>query len=156
MDKPGADREDVSTMRSMVSRLLKASAKTVIAYVVFILISAFMAPLESIYSYQAAFTIFFALYIAFIFLIELTKGTVYQHLFSITNSLILVAYFAYILNTSLIAFSIEQVSLLVDLRFFCYVLILGGILGFAKSLLQLLSWVNDREERWLSLQIKSL
>jgi hypothetical protein len=156
MDKLGADKEEAITVRSMIPRLLKASVKTIIAYLFFMLISQLMAPLEGIYSYQATFTIFFALYLAFIFLIELTKGTVYQHLFSITNSLIFVAYFAYILNTSIITFSIEQVSLLVDLRFFFYIFVLGGILGFAKSILQFLSWVNDREERWLILQTKSL
>jgi hypothetical protein len=151
-----AEKENVLTVRSMVPRLLKASAKTAIAYIVFNVLSTLIASVQSIYSYQSIFTAFFAVYLFFIFVIEITRGTIYQHVFCIANSLMVVVYFSYLLNTSVINFAVEQVTLMIDLRFFFYVLLLGGVVGFAKSVLQLLSWINEREEHWLSCQVKSL
>jgi hypothetical protein len=156
MDRFEPERETFFTVRSMVPRFLKAFAKTAIAYVAFIVLSTAMAPVQSIYSYQSIFTAFFAVYLFFIFVIEITRGTIYQHVFCIANSLIVVVYSSYLLNTSVINFAVEQVTLMIDLRFFFYVLLLGGVVGFAKSVLQLLSWINEREEHWLSCQVKSL
>jgi hypothetical protein len=140
----------------MVPRVLKAVAKTAIAYIGFMVFSMIMAPVQGVYGFQSIFMALFVVYLFFIFAIEITKGTVYQHVFSIASSLSVVVYFAYILSTSVINFSVEQVSLMVDLRFFFYVLMLGAVLGFAKSILQLLHWISEKEERWLSLQTKSL
>lgn len=156
MDKLETERESLFTVRSMVPRILKALAKMAVSCIVFFVISMVMAPVQSIFSFQSVFMAFFAVQLLFIFLIEITKGTVYQHIFGLASSMIVVAYLAYILNVSVISFSVEQVSFMVDLRFFFYVLILGGVLGFAKSVLQLLNWINEREEHWLSLQIRSL
>jgi hypothetical protein len=156
MDRFDSKKESLLTVRSMVPRFLKAFAKTAIAYIVFIVLSTAMAPVQSIYSYQSLFTAFFAVYLFFIFVIEITRGTIYQHVFCIANSLMVVVYFSYLLSTSVINFAVEQVTLMIDLRFFFYVLLLGGVVGFAKSVLQLLSWINEREEHWLNCQIKSL
>jgi hypothetical protein len=156
MDRFDSKKESLLTVRSMVPRFLKAFAKTAIAYIVFIVLSTAMAPVQSIYSYQSLFTAFFAVYLFFIFVIEITRGTIYQHVFCIANSLMVVVYFSYLLSTSVINFAVEQVTLMIDLRFFFYVLLLGGLVGFAKSVLQLLSWINEREEHWLNCQIKSL
>jgi hypothetical protein len=156
MDRFEVDKESLLTVRGMVPRLLKAFAKTAIAYSVFFVLSTAMAPIQSIYSYQSLFTVFFVVYLFFIFVIEITRGTIYQHVFCIANSLVIVVYFSYLLSTSVINFTVEQITLMVDLRFFFYVLVLGGVVGFAKSILQLISWINEREERWLSCQVKSL
>lgn len=155
MDRLEAEQEKLLTVRRMVPRFLKAIVKTAIAYIGFMVFSMIMAPVQGVYGFQSVFTAFFAAYLFFIFIIEITRGTIYQHVFGIASSLTVVVYFVYMLNSSVISFSVEQVSLMVDLRFFFYVLILGGVLGFAKSILQLLNWVNEREEYWLSLQVKS-
>ncbi|MCW3982324.1 MAG: hypothetical protein NWE81_04355 [Candidatus Bathyarchaeota archaeon] len=156
MDRFKSENAPLLTVRSMGPRFLTALAKTAIVYIVFAVLSTAMAPVQSIYSYQSIFTAFFAAYLFFIFVIEITRGTIYQHVFCIANSLIVVVYFSYLLNTSVINFAVEQVTLMIDLRFFFYVLLLGGVVGFAKSVLQLLSWINEREEHWLSCQVKSL
>ena len=143
-------------MRILIPRIFKAMFKTAIVYVFYVIFSAFTMPFEGFYSYQFLFTGFVAVYIAFIFIIELTRGTVFQHIFSIANALIIVLYFAYILDTGVIHFTIEQFSLMIDLRFFLAIFVLGSILGFAKSMLKFLSWVNEKEEKWLNSQIKSL
>ena len=156
MDKVAEEKQDSSIIRIMMPRLFKAIVKTAIFYIIFAMLSSFMIPFEGFYSYQLVFTAFFALYLFFVFIIELTKGTVFQHVFSIANSLVMVLYFSYILNTGVINFTVEQINLMIDLRFFLALFVLGGILGFAKSMLQLLNWMNEREEQWLRYQIKSL
>lgn len=144
------------TLKTIIPRFIKALAKAGFVYILFALLSSIMVPFESIYSYQSSFTVLFALYLFFIFVIELTKGTIFQHLFSIANSLMIVFYFIHILNTGVINFSIEEINLVIDLRFFLSLFVLGGVLGFAKNMLRLLNWMNEREEQWLKYQIKSL
>ncbi len=137
------------TARSVMSRFLKASAKTGLVYVVFHLLTWLMLPLESFYTYPTSLSGFFAVFLAFIFIIELTKGTIYQHIFSVANALFVVFYFTYVLSVGTINFSVEQMVMTIDLSFFVAVLVLGGVIGFAKSLLQLLGWMNEREEQGL-------
>jgi len=156
MDKVGKAQEDRFTIRILIPRFFKALFKTAVVYILFLIFSAFIAPFEGLYGYQTLFTALIALYLFFIFIIELAHGTVFQHVFGIANALMIVLYFAYALKASQINFTIEQISLMVDLRFFFALFVLGGVLGFAKSMLQLLSWINEKEERWLDYQLKSL
>ncbi|UCE96116.1 MAG: hypothetical protein JSV51_00440 [Candidatus Bathyarchaeota archaeon] len=156
MDEMESVKRNKFTLKTIIPRFIKALAKAGFVYILFALLSSIMVPFESIYSYQSSFTVLFALYLFFIFVIELTKGTIFQHLFSIANSLMIVFYFIHILNTGVINFSIEEINLVIDLRFFLSLFVLGGVLGFAKNMLRLLNWMNEREEQWLKYQIKSL
>jgi hypothetical protein len=149
MDKLEAHSEKRITVRSVMSRFLKASIKTALIYVVFHLLTSFMLPLERLYTYPTSLSGFFSVFLAFIFIIELTRGTIYQYIFSVANALFVVFYFTYVLNVGTIRVSVEQVVMTIDLSFFVAVLVLGGVIGFAKSLLQLLGWMNEREERRL-------
>jgi len=150
------DRENQLTTRATIPRLSKAIFKTAIVYILFIIFSGFTIPFEGFYDYKLLFTVFFVLYMIFVFVIELVRGTIFQHIVSIVQSLTIVIYFAYILNTGIISFTVEQINLMVDLRFFLAVFVLGSLLGFARSMLSLLNWMNEREEQWLQYQTKSL
>ena len=148
--------ESKSAIKILAPRLLKATIKTTVIYLIFSVLTYLMTPVAGFFNYQAIFTAFFALYLIFTFAIEFTKNTVFQHILSIANSLIIVLYFTYVLNTGVISMNIEQMIFTVDLRFFLTLFVLGGMLSFAKSMLKLLSWMNDKEEEWLEAQIKSL
>ena len=150
------DSENQFTMRTMIPRFFKAFSKTAIVYIFFIIFSGFTNPFEGFYDHKLLFSAFVVLYMVFIFANELVRGTIFQHIISIAQSLIIVIYFSYILNTGIINFAIEQINLMIDLRFFLAIFVLGGLLGFAKSMLCLLNWINEREEQWLRYQIKSL
>lgn len=149
MDKLEAHTANGLSVRTVVFRFLKASAKTALIYVVFHLLTAFMLPLKELYTYSTSLPMFFAVFLAFMFLIELTKGTVYHHIFSIANALFVVFYLARISNTGTIRLSVERIVMTIDLSFFLAVFLLGGVIGFAKSLLHLLGWMNEREQRGL-------
>ena len=150
------DRENQFTTRAMIPRFFKAIFKTAIVYILFIMFSGFTIPFEGFYDYKLLFTVFVVLYMVFVFVTELVRGTIFQHIVSIVQSLMIVIYFAYTLNTGIINFTVEQINLMVDLRFFLAIFVLGSLLGFAKSMLSLLNWMNEKEEQWLQYQIKSL
>ncbi|MCW4052260.1 MAG: hypothetical protein NWE78_03485 [Candidatus Bathyarchaeota archaeon] len=155
MGKKVSDRESSFKGRKLVVRILKALLKTVIVYLLFETLSAFLVPLDVFQSYQAVSVLFVALYIFFIFATELTRGTVFHHILAIANSLVFLLYFTHVLSTSVFHVAMDQIMIMVDLRFFLGIFVLGSILGFARSMLDLLMWINKREEIWLSYQIKS-
>lgn len=156
MDKAGTEEGSRIAARTVMPRVLKAIVKTAIVYVFFVIFSAFTFPFEGTYNLKAAFMAFFMIYLFFIFAIELTRGTIFQHIFSVADSLVMVFYFAYVLDVGIIRVSMEQFKLIIDLRFFLAIFILSGILSLAKNMLQLLNWLNEREETWLQGQVKSL
>lgn len=156
MDKAVEAKEGKSTLRIIIPRFFKAVFKTVIVYLLYVVFSSFLIPFEGFYDYQALFTALVVSFLFFVFVIELAHGTVFQHIFSIANSLMIILYFSYVLKTGIISVTVEQINMIFDLRFFLAIFVLGGMLGFVKSMLKLLHWMNEREEQWLKYQIKSL
>lgn len=156
MDEMTEKRKDKLTMRNIAVRVIKATIKAVLVYFLFSVISMLMSSFEGFYRYQASSTLFIAVYIIFIFAIEVSRGTVFQHVCSIANSLIIVFYFAHVMSQGMVNMGIAGFNLTIDLRFFLSIFVLGGILGFARTMLQLLNWMNEKEELWLRYQMKSL
>ena len=156
MDKLTEKKENKLTKRDIGVRFIKAIIKAAIAYFLFSVIAMLLSSFEGFYRYQTSSTIFIAAYIIFIFGIELSRGTVFQHVFAIANSLIIVFYFAHVMSQGMINIGIAEFNLTIDLRFFLSIFVLGGILGFAKTMLQLLNWMNEKEELWLGCQMRSL
>lgn len=152
----GKKDRSVRTSTRGVIRFFKALFKAAIVYIFFFIFSMFMIPFEGFQNYQMLSTALVVLYILFIFVIELAHDTIFQHIFAIANSLIMLLYFAHILDMGIINVAVEQIAITIDLRFFLTILALGGLLSLAKSMFQLLNWMNKREERWLRCQIKSL
>jgi hypothetical protein len=147
-------QESKFSPRVLATRIVRASIKTAVVYGAFFVLSMLMAPLEGIFNYHTLSTPFLALYIFFIFIVELARGTVFQHIFSIAGSLMMVFYFFYFLDQGIVRFPVEQFEVMIDLKFFLSLFVLGGLLSFAKSMLSFVHWVNEREEVWLRLYIK--
>ncbi|MCK4435585.1 hypothetical protein KAU87_02120, partial [Candidatus Bathyarchaeota archaeon] len=137
-------------------RLGKAAFKSAVVYILFSIFSTIVAPFEGFADIQPLSIAFLAIYIFFIFAIELTRGSIFQHIFNIVNSLLIVAYIIQVLNMGVINVSLNEFSLMIDLRFFLSIFAIGGFLGFAKSMLQLLNWMNEREEYLLKTYTRSL
>ena len=155
MDSFTGKEKNRLSLKRIALRIGKAAFKSAIFYIIFSAFTMIIAPFESIFNYQSSM-VFMIVYICFIFVSELTRGTIYYHVFSIANSLIFVAYIAQMLNLGVIDVSYKQFNLHVDLRFFLSVFMIGGFLGFARNMLNLLKWINEREEYWFKSYIKSL
>jgi hypothetical protein len=63
-------------------------------------------------------------------------------------------YFAFAMHGSIVQFQVESVVLMIDLRFFFGLFLLFSLLGFARSLLSFIDWINDKDEKWLRRQME--
>ena len=156
MNKPVNEKVNRFNKKKIFLRLGKAAFKSAVVYILFSIFSTIVAPFEGFADIQPLSIAFLAIYIFFIFAIELTRGSIFQHIFNIVNSLLIVAYIIQVLNMGVINVSLNEFSLMIDLRFFLSIFAIGGFLGFAKSMLQLLNWMNEREEYLLKTYTKSL
>ena len=147
MDKLREQR-DRSLSKIMLIRFLKALCKATIIYVPLSLLYQILEPFEALsYGPQTLSTTVLLVYISFIFIIEMAHGTIIQHAFSLANSLVVIFYFAQSLETGMIRFTMSQLNFTIDPRFFLGLFVVGGLLGFAKNMLGLLNWINEREEK---------
>lgn len=156
MNNPANEKVNRFNKKKIFLRLGKAALKSAIVYTLFSILSRIVAPFEGFVDLQPLSAAFIAIYIFFIFAGELTRGSIFQHIFNIVNSLLIVAYVINVLDMGVINASIEEFSLMIDLRLFLSIFAIGGFLGFARSMLQLLDWMNEREEYWLRNYVKSL
>lgn len=154
MDDASGTRKGLS--RILLPRLARASIKTAIIYGIFAALSTFVAPISGVFDYHGVVTIPFAFYLALIFLVEVTRGTILQYIFSGVSHLAMMLYFSYVMNSAVVSFAVDRIALTVDLRFFIALFVLASVLGFAKNMIQLLDWQNTKEEQWLQYQTRSL
>lgn len=136
-----------STLRKIIFKAIKATVKGVIVYAVYFVLWMFLAPVsELIPSLQQMIEIFVAIYIVLMIIGELASGTVFQYFFNAAKALFVICYLILSLNGGIFGVTFENASLMVDLRLFLTVAILLGLLGFAKSVLQAINYMNERIE----------
>lgn len=136
-----------STLRKIIFKAIKATVKGVIVYAVYFVLWMFLAPVsELIPSLQQMIEIFVAIYIVLMIIGELASGTVFQYFFNAAKALFVICYLILSLNGGIFGVTFENASLMVDLRLFLIVAILLGLLGFAKSVLQAINYMNERIE----------
>ena len=145
MDEKGDDSR--RKMRRIVFLALKATIKATIFYVIYFIVSGFLAPVsELIPGFQQMIEAFVMVYIVLMIISDLTSGTIYQHFFNAAKALFVMAYLILSLNGGLFGVTFENVSLLVDLRVFLVVAMLLSLLGLAKSVLQAINYMSEKAE----------
>lgn len=141
------NNESAKRLNKFLFKALKATIKGVIFYCIYFVFSMFLAPIsELVPSFQQSVEIFVTVYICLIVIAELVSGTVYQHFFNAAKALYVILYLILALNGGLIGMSYENVSLLVDIRFFLMFAMLLSLLGFAKSILQAINYLSQKTE----------
>lgn len=155
MVKPAEEERTVFTTKTVAIRFLKATSKTAIVIAIYAVSSTFIIPFEGLTNYQIFPTALVLMYAFFVFAIEFARNTIFEHVFRIASSLMIMIYFAQFLNMGVFDFTVEQIQVALDVRFFLAVFYVGSVLAFAKSMLQMLTWMNKREEIWLLHQTKS-
>jgi len=145
MDEKGDDSR--RKIRRIVFLALKATIKATIFYVIYFIVSGFLAPVsELIPGFQQMIEAFVMVYIVLMIISDLTSGTIYQHFFNAAKALFVMAYLILSLNGGLFGVTFENVSLLVDLRVFLVVAMLLSLLGLAKSVLQAINYMSEKAE----------
>jgi hypothetical protein len=125
----------------------KATIKGIIAYAIYFVAWSFLSPLSQyIPSLQQMIETFIAIYIVLMILGELTSGTIYQHFFNAAKALFVIAYMLMSLKGGIFSLSVDNMNLTIDLRLFLVATMLLGLLGFAKTILQAIDYMNQKAE----------
>ncbi len=106
-----------------------------------------MSPIsELVPGFQQMIEIFVMVYVFLIIVGELTSGTIFQHFFNAAKTLFAICYLILSLKGGILDMTFQNVNLMVDLRLFLIIAISLGLLGFAKSVLQAINYMNEKAE----------
>jgi len=135
------------TLKQITFKALKGTVKAVLFYVIYLVLWMFLAPIsEVIPGLQQTAEAFVMMYAILIILGELTSGTVFQYFFNAAKALFVICYLIFSLSGGIFGVTFQNVNLIVDLRVLLTIAILLSLLGFAKSLLQAVNYMNERAE----------
>jgi hypothetical protein len=95
---------------------------------------------------QGMITTFVIVYVAFMIISDLTSGSILQHFFNGAKSVFVIAYFIFSLNSGILDYTFGNINLMVDARLFVMLIMLFGLLGLAKSIIQAISFMNEKLE----------
>ena len=134
-------------LQKFTRKALKATIKGVLFYGIYFVLSMFLAPVsEIIPGFQQMIEVFVMVYIFLMIIGELTAGTIVHHFFNGTKALFVILYLIFALNGGIVGITVQNVNLIVDFRLFLVVAMLLGLLGFAKSVLQAINFLNEKAE----------
>jgi hypothetical protein len=89
---------------------------------------------------------FMTVFIVLMILGELTSGTIYQHFFNAARALFVMGYMIVSLQGGILGFNFENVSLMIDIRFFIIFALLLSLVGLAKTVLQAINYMYEKSE----------
>ena len=140
-------RDFKKRLQGFTSKALKATIKGVLFYGIYFVLLIFLTPIsEIVSSFQQTIEFFVIVYILLMVIGELTSGTIFHHFFSAAKSLFVILYLIFSLKGGIVGMTVQNVKLIVDLRLFLVVAMLLGLLGFAKSVLQAINFLNEKAE----------
>lgn len=140
-------RRTLEKRRAILHRALKATVEGVALYVIYFLLSQFLAPLsEFVPGFQQMVEIFVMVYIVLIIIAELTAGSIFQHIFNATKALFIIAYLMVAFGTGIFNMTIEGMNFVVDIHLFLLIAMLLALLGLAKSVIRTVDYINEKTE----------
>jgi uncharacterized ion transporter superfamily protein YfcC len=141
-------KDSKTKLRQITFKALKATVKGVLFYAVYFILWMFLAPLsELIPGFQQMIETFVIVYVILMIVGELTSGTVFKHFFDAAKALFIICYLILSLKGGIFSLAYQNLSLIVDLRPLIAIVTLLSLLGFAKSILQAINFLNEKEER---------
>jgi len=134
-------------LRRITLKILKATIKAALLYGVYFVLSMFLAPISDVVpGFQQMVETFVTVYLFLMILGEIMSGTVFQHFFGAAKALFVILYLIFSLNGGVITLYFQGAQLMVDIRLFLMVAILLSLLGFAKSVLQAINFLNEKAQ----------
>ncbi len=143
--------EDKKKSKNLVKdisfRVVKASVKAILVYLVYFFVAPMVTPLlELVPGFMGSIEVFVAIFIVLMLLSDLTERTIFQCFFNTARALFFVGYLLLSMGDGVINASYENFSLTVNLTLFYTVAVLLSLLGFARSILQAISFMHERAE----------
>jgi hypothetical protein len=97
-------------------------------------------------SLQQTIETFVIIYLVLLIVGELTSGTVYHYFFNIGRALFVVGYIIVSLNAGVFSGTFENITFSVDLSLLLTFAALLSLVGLARSVLQTVSYLNQKAE----------
>lgn len=134
-------------VQKITFKALKATLKGVVFYAIYFVLSMFLTSVSEIVpGFQQMIETFVMVYIFLIIVGELASGTVFQHFFNAAKALFVILYLIFSLKSGIMGITFQNVNLIVDLRLFLIIAMLLSLLGFAKSILQTINFLNEKTD----------
>ena len=142
-----ANNDFKKKVRNFTFKALKATVKGTLFYGIYFVLWMVLAPIsELIPGFQQMIETFVIVYIILMVIGELASGTVFQYFFNAAKALFVICYLILSLNGGIFGVTFQNVNLIIDLRLFLAIATLLSLLGFAKSVLQAVNYLNERAE----------
>jgi len=134
-------------LQKIVFKALKATLKSLLFYGIYLVLWSFFAPVSKVLpGLQQMVETFVMVYLFLMFVGDLTSGTIFQYFFSAAKALFVICYLILSLKGGIYGLTYENVSLSIDLHLFLMIATLLSLLGFAKSVLQAINYMSEKEE----------
>ncbi len=134
-------------IRNLSFRIAKIALKVAFIAIVYVFSLQILAQISvPIPDLQGMITTFVVVYAIFMIISDLTAGSIYQHFFGGAKSIFVIAYFIVALNSGILNYTFGGIDLIIDIRLFVMLLMLFGLLGLAKSIMQAINFMNERLE----------
>jgi hypothetical protein len=139
-------------LRKIGFRALKAAAKGILVYILYFVLSLFLAPfMEMVPTLQQSIEAFVTLYLILMVIGDFMADTIYHYFFGAGKSLFVIFYLILSLKSGVVSTSFGSVNLLVDLRLFLVIAMLLSLLGLARSVFQAINFMNEKASITVSL-----
>ena len=139
-------------LRKIGFRALKAAAKGILVYVLYFILSLFLAPfMEMVPTLQQSIEAFVTLYLILMVIGDFMADTIYHYFFGAGKSLFVIFYLILSLKSGVVSTSFGSINLLVDLRLFLVIAMLLSLLGLARSVFQAINFMNEKASITVSL-----
>ena len=140
-------------IREISLRVLKASLKVVLVYIIYIFVAPMLAPLSGLIpDLMISIESFVIVFVVLMVLSDLTKDTIFQHFFNTARELYVIGYLLLSMGDGFMSLSYESISLTVNLTIFYSIAVLLSLLGLARSILQAIDYMGKKAEREASFQ----
>jgi len=138
-------------LRKMMPRVFKAAVLVGIVYLPVYFVSALIRPLQSFFPwYEPLANIFAVIFTIFLVVGVFSSGTVFQYVFGVARTLVLMMFFICALNGGVVTLAVPTegatTNILVDLRIVLAMLVLVCLLGIGKNVIQAIEFMSSKTE----------
>jgi hypothetical protein len=138
-------------VRKILPKVFKAAFLAVITYLPMYFLSSLINPIKPFFPwYEPVTNIFAAVFIFFLVAGVFFSGTVFQYIFSVARTLVLMIFFICVLNGGIITLTVPTegapVNIILDLTVVLAMLVLVCLLGIAKNVVQAIDFVSSKAE----------
>ncbi|MEM2108331.1 MAG: hypothetical protein QXL10_03500 [Candidatus Bathyarchaeia archaeon] len=147
------EKKNKNIIKDILFRITKASAKAILVYLTYFLITSLLAPLfKPIPHVMDSIEAFIVVYILLMIIGDISARTIFEHIFRTARALFFMGYLLLSLGNGIISTTYQTFSVTLDLTGFIAIALSLSLLSVAASVLQVINFMNDKAETDSGLQ----